>query len=52
MRNILKRVSPKEKQEVAHDLKEVFNNFDLTSTREVAIVKCNQFVGREMVKEI
>jgi transposase-like protein len=46
MRNILNKVSPKEKVEVSNDLKECFNNFDTTSTREFAITKCNTFVEK------
>lgn len=44
MRNILKRVSPKEKAEVSADLKHVFDNFDVTSTRKKAEKKCNKFI--------
>ena len=50
MRNILKRVSPKEKEEVSSDLKEVFNNFDITSTKKLAISKCNKFIGKWIKK--
>jgi transposase-like protein len=46
MRNILKRVSSKERSEVSKDLKEVFNNFDKESTRETAIIKCKDFVDK------
>jgi len=46
MRNILKRVSPKEKLDVAKDLTEVFNNFEAESTKESAIIKCNDFVKK------
>lgn len=46
MRNILKRVSSKERSEVSDDLKVVFNNFDQESTREKAIFKCNHFVNK------
>lgn len=50
MRNILKRVSPKERHEVSEDLKEVFNNFDKTSTKEDAILKCVSFVKKWSMK--
>jgi transposase-like protein len=46
MRNILKRVSHKEKEAVAEDLKEIFDNFDVTSTKEQAINKCKLFIEK------
>lgn len=46
MRNILKRVSPKDRGEVARDLKEVFNNFEKDSKKDKAIKKCKEFVNK------
>lgn len=39
MRNILNKTRPKDKAELAEDLKEVFNNFDSDATIEKALVK-------------
>ena len=36
-RNVLKRIRPSDKKEVAQDLKEVFNNFDKDATIEKAL---------------
>lgn len=46
MRNILNKVSPKDKKEVAEDLKEVFNNFDEYATINRALKKITQFVKK------
>jgi transposase-like protein len=43
MRNILNIARPKEKQEVATDLKEVFNNFTEQDTYELALEKVADF---------
>jgi putative transposase len=46
MRNILSDIRPKEKKEVAEDLKHIFNNFDLNSTKENAIEKALKFCNK------
>lgn len=46
MRNVLNTIRPKEKQEVANDLKEVFNNFDSESTVEKAQIKLQKFIDK------
>lgn len=46
MRNILNKVRPKDKQEVAKELKEVFNNFDKDSSIEEAQNKLKAFVEK------
>jgi transposase-like protein len=46
MRNILNKVRPKEKEEVAKDLKEVFDNFDKDSSLELAKIKLDKFVDK------
>ena len=38
-RNILNKIRPKDKAEFALDLKEIFNNFETTSTKEHAMEK-------------
>lgn len=45
-RNLLNKVRPKEKQEFASDLKEVFNNFDKYDTIGNAMKKIDDFVGK------
>lgn len=54
MRNILNDIRPKDKSAVANDLKEVFNNFDASSTKEKAIEKVKHFcdLWREKYKTI
>ena len=44
MRNILNKTKPKDKLEVGQDLKEVFDNFESTSTIEKAKQKMNKFL--------
>ena len=44
-RNLLNKVRPKDKEAFALGLKEVFNNFESTSTREQAMEKLQKFVG-------
>lgn len=46
MRNILNKTSPKDKKEVAEDLKEVFNNFDENATLKTALEKTGVFVKK------
>lgn len=46
MRNVLNDIRPKEKAEVAVDLKEVFNNFDASATKEHAYKKVDAFVKK------
>ena len=46
MRNILNKTSPKNKSEVAEDLKEVFNNFDRDATIEKAKKKVEIFLKK------
>ena len=46
MRNVLTKTSPKDKQEVASDLKEVFNNFDDNATVKKALKKVNIFLKK------
>jgi putative transposase len=46
MRNVLLDIRPKEKKEVAEDLKHVFDNFDLNSTKETAIEKAEIFCNK------
>jgi len=45
-RSILNKVRPKDKQEIAEDLKKVFNNFGETSTKQQAIQKAKQFTDK------
>lgn len=42
-RNVLNKVRPREKQALAHDIKEVFNNFESDSTLEKAQAKLDKF---------
>jgi len=44
MRNILTKTKPKDKPEVAEDLKEVFNNFESTDTIAKAMEKMSKFL--------
>ena len=46
MRNILNKTRPKEKAEMAEDLKEVFGNFDSDATIERALVKVNNLCDK------
>lgn len=46
MRNVLNKVRPKEKDQVAMDLKEVFNNFDANSSVPKAMEKLEKFLGK------
>jgi transposase-like protein len=46
MRNVLNDIRPKEKQEAADDLKQVFDNFDITATKEHAYEKVRTFVAK------
>lgn len=46
MRNILNKARPKEKAEMAEDLKEVFDNFDKDSTLKNAKIKATSFVKK------
>ena len=45
-RNVLKRIRPSDKKEVARDLKEVFNNFDKDATIEKALKKVDGFLEK------
>lgn len=49
-RNILNKVRPKDKREVAEDLKEVFNNFDKDATIEKALKKKDEFIEKWKTK--
>lgn len=46
MRNILNKARPKDKAEMAEDLKEVFDNFDKDSTLKNAKIKVKSFVDK------
>lgn len=46
MRNVLNDIRPKEKSQVAEDLKHVFDNFDAGSTKEQAYEKVTAFIGK------
>lgn len=46
MRSVLNDIRPKEKAEVAADLKEVFNNFDALATKERAYEKVEEFIKK------
>ncbi len=46
MRNILNKVSSRDKAEISNDLREVFDNFDSTSTKAKAKNKCKKFVKK------
>ncbi len=46
MRNVLNKTAPKDKKEVAEDLKEVFNNFDEHATLKKALKKMNDFLKK------
>lgn len=50
MRNVLTKTSPKDKKEVAKDLKEIFNNFDERDTLKKALRKKDDFLKRWKVK--
>ena len=50
MRNVLNDIRPKEKASAANDLKDVFNNFDVNSTRENAYKKVDEFIAKWSVK--
>jgi len=46
MRNVLNKTRPKEKKEMAEDLKEVFNNFSENDTIEKAQIKLEVFIDK------
>jgi putative transposase len=46
MRNVLSGIRPKEKKEVAEDLKQVFDNFETHTTKENAHEKARQFCNK------
>ena len=46
MRNILNKTAPKDKQEVANDLKNVFDNFEKNDTIKKALDKANEFLKK------
>jgi len=46
MKNVLNKTSPKDKEEVANDLKHVFDNFDSNATIEKALNKVEQFLEK------
>jgi len=46
MRNVLGDIRPKDKKTVAEDLKKVFDNFDIDSTKEKAKEKAAQFCDK------
>lgn len=50
MRNVLTKVRPKDKLDVANDLKNVFDNFDKTSTIEEALIKKDNFIEKWQAK--
>ncbi len=45
-RNLLNKVRPKDKKEFSEDLRQVFSNFESTSTKEKAYQKIELFVGK------
>jgi putative transposase len=46
MRNVLNKAKPKDKLEIGQDLKEVFDNFESTSSIEKAEIKMNNFLDK------
>jgi putative transposase len=46
MRNVLNRIAPKDKLEVAMDLKDIFDNFDKSATIKKALDKVNLFLNK------
>ncbi len=46
MRNVLTKTRPKDKDQIAIDLKEVFNNFDSNSTVSTALDKLKRFIDK------
>ena len=46
MRNVLNKIRPKEKEEVANDLKEVFNNFSESDSVEHGKEKLEKFITK------
>jgi len=50
MRNIISKTRPKEKKEVAEDLKEVFANFEKDATLKKALKKKDEFLKKWKVK--
>jgi transposase-like protein len=50
MRNILDKTRPKDKKEVAQDLKEVFNNFSEIDTVENGLKKVETFIHKWKTK--
>ncbi len=50
MRNVLNKTSPKDKKEVAVDLKKVFDNFDRSDTINKALKKKDDFLKKWRIK--
>lgn len=50
MRNVLNDIRPKEKALVAEDLKNVFDNFDASATKEKAYEKVENFIAKWSTK--
>ena len=46
MRNVLNKTSPKDKGEIANDLKHVFDNFDRSATLKEALLKVHLFLEK------
>jgi putative transposase len=46
MRNILNKAKPKDKPEIANDLKQVFDNFESTDTIQKALIKTDLFLKK------
>ena len=46
MRNVLNKTAPKDKEEIAEELKNVFDNFDNDATLKRALVKVNEFLKK------
>jgi transposase-like protein len=46
IRQVLIKIAPKDKEEVAKDLKHIFDNFESTDTEEKALVKVNNFLEK------
>lgn len=45
-RNVLNKVSPKDKKEVIGDMKKIFDNFDNTTTIKKALIKTDRFIKK------
>lgn len=52
MRNVLNDICPKEKKEVAEDLKHVFDNFDAESTKEKVYEKVDSLSSKNLNTKI